>query len=97
MRRMFIALALITATPAVAQQQPKCGDGNEIRKVLKDKYNEDEISLGLVDEKTVFSIFVSPGGETWTLLATRADGISCFVGGGKHWMQGEVPIAGDPA
>ena len=98
MRALVTLLMCTLAFPAIAQQQRlPCGPAAEMRATLANQYKEVEISGGLVGEEAYLSVFVSPDGATWTALMTSVKGVSCIVGAGQHWFQGEVPPTGDPA
>ena len=45
--------------------------------------------------EAVLELFVAPSGE-WTLLVTRADGLSRLAGSGEAWIPQESPLDGDP-
>jgi len=62
---------------------------------LKSATGEVRTGLGLATGgQAVVELFVAPGGD-WSLLVTRANGLSCVTGAGEAWTPQEVP-AGDP-
>lgn len=79
---LFIGLLL----PAVeASAAPKCGDRNELIRVLKDKYREEPRALGLSTRGTaMFEIYTSKSG-TWTIVMTTTNGLACIMAAGHSW------------
>ncbi|MEM7426490.1 MAG: hypothetical protein AAF441_10360 [Pseudomonadota bacterium] len=84
------ALALIAgvaalgaqAVPKPAEAASRCGQHDEIVKVLTKKYKEHRTAVGLVSEKGVMELFVSRSGN-WTALFTRPNGIACVLAAGS--------------
>lgn len=97
--KIAASLAALLAGPAMAQEAPTpptfamewCGPIKTLRDNLKSKYNEVEMGGGIVNEQTVFVVFVSPDGATWTMAVMRADGGSCVIGSGENWFQSRIP------
>ena len=96
MKRILFAAAVLAATPATAQQQSEvvCAPTDAIREVLK-QLKQVEVSGGMVSETAIFSIFASPDGDQWTLVATDTSGKSCILSGGRYWFQGKIPASGE--
>ena len=46
---------------------------------------------GIVNDKAVMIVFVSPDGATWTLAALGTDGKACLVASGVDWFQRSIP------
>lgn len=93
MRAHIAVIAVALSFPAYAQNAPKCGPVAEIQKALKDKFNETLTSYGVVNERAVIEVYLSPDGKTWTILALGADGRACFLSAGKDWVS-EQPATG---
>lgn len=91
--RLLAAMALLclvaigvlwTSGIAVAQQGPQCAPHDEIVKGLLKQYQEVRQSIGLVNDKAMVEVFVSPKG-TWTWVATTQDRVACIVAAGDNW------------
>jgi hypothetical protein len=83
-------LALLLAWPVTAQAQggPCLPRAVAIAK-LAQTYQEQQVGIGVTTRGgSVVELFVSERG-TWTILMTRADGISCITAAGENWS----PIA----
>jgi len=86
----FVAAA---APPALAQNA--CGMRDDIIGVLSNKYHEQHQASGLQNASSMVEIWASAETGTWTILVTRANGMSCVVASGKNWLQMEAAeIAG---
>ncbi len=53
---------------------------------LDDKFNEVLTARGLQNETTLIEVFTSEKSGSYTILISRADGISCIVSSGTHWL-----------
>ncbi|WP_136623605.1 hypothetical protein [Bradyrhizobium centrolobii] len=80
------AVALIvtlTTTPAGAVEL--CASRPDFVALLKDNFGEVVMAQGLSSSGHLVEVFVSPAG-TWTILLSRADGLSCIVDAGDPWL-----------
>lgn len=89
MTRVSISISAILtgfciASPALSQEAPVCGVRADIVGKLSKDFRETPMAVGMVNQSAVMEIFVSDTG-TWTILATRPDGISCLVSAGEGW------------
>ena len=60
---------------------------------LKDEFQELQGAYGLVGDKAILELFLSPQGATWTLVITDVSGKSCILAAGDSWEQ-KPDIAG---
>lgn len=84
---------LFASLTASAEAQSRCGPHGEIIKVLAGKYQENRRALGLINEKAVMEVYISPKG-TWTMLVTDQRGLTCVVAAGDSWEEAPIPVAG---
>ena len=84
---------LVTALAPAAQAQGRCALHDAIVKVLAGKYQENRHALGLIDEKAVMEVFISPKG-TWTMLVTDQRGLTCIIAAGDAWEQAPILAQG---
>jgi hypothetical protein len=92
------AAPLAAATPAAADPltaQPACQSRDDINQLLTQRFDEVPTALGLQSNGHLIQVFVSKDGQTWTIVTTRPDGISCIVALGQHWQAVDAPAA-DP-
>jgi hypothetical protein len=72
------------ALPAQAQGRDQCGPRDQVVKVLNAKYQESQRALGLINEKAMMEIYISPAG-TWTMVVTNEAGVTCVLAAGEAW------------
>lgn len=95
---LFAALMWF-ASPSHAQSMSMttfsvCNYTPIVLKLLTDKYHEVVIGGGINKRGEQARLFVSP--DTWTILITRPDGISCLAQVGDGWIVAPPTIQGDP-
>jgi hypothetical protein len=84
-RIIFSALvAAGIALPAAAEQQV-CGKRADVIKQLSVKYSEAPTAMGLSSDGGVLEVLTSTDRNTWTIIVTRPDGLSCMVAVGEYW------------
>jgi len=101
LRAMLIAVigvvGLLVSAGAASAGQGRCGPRGELSQALEQRYSEVPVAVGLIDTKTVIEVFARADGETWTIVTSRADGMSCIIGAGKAWQLLEVKPVGPGA
>jgi hypothetical protein len=71
---------------SASAEQGRCAARNDLSQALEQRYAEVPVAVGLVDTKTIIEIFARADGDTWTIVTSRADGMSCVLGAGKAWQ-----------
>ena len=78
-------------SPTSAQQMPPagarmpCHNANEIAKQLSTKYDEAPVAFGLQSNGNLLQVYASEEKNTWTVVSTTPNGLSCIVAAGKTW------------
>ena len=87
MLRFVIAflIAVFVSMPAAAQTL--CGKREEILGKLNGNYTETPSAMGLSNNGGVMEILTSPKGDTWTIIITMPNGMSCLVAAGENWEE----------
>ena len=86
----------LSAGTADAQIQRVCVLHDDVIAQLEDKFAEQNIGRGLVENgRAIVELFVSETGS-WTVIVTDTAGRSCIVASGESWMQTPL-LVGDPA
>lgn len=106
MRRLaFFATSMVIAGGAfagsAAAQMPQsgvrmpCHNATEIAKQLGSKYDEAPVAFGLQSNGNLLQVYTSERKDTWTVVSTSPNGLSCIVAAGKRWE--DIPyIKNDP-
>ena len=81
---LTLSCLLLGATTAMAQMA--CATHDDLGKLLGSKYQEGITHMGLAGGQNLIEIFVSEKG-TFTVVATRPNGLSCIIAAGKDWQQ----------
>lgn len=79
------ALVLLTAGPALAYGN--CADRDIVTSTLEKKFGESPVGAGLDGETELYEIWQSDEGDSWTILMTTADGLTCVLASGTDWRQ----------
>ena len=90
------AIALL-ATPALAGQQ-QCNQRDEVLKLLSNKYSESPVAFGVTNNGGLVEVLKSTPSakdDTWTIIITTPQGVSCLVAAGEGW-RGIEQMALDP-
>ena len=85
MRILTAAALALTATTALAQQQPpQCFPTEKLISALASEHGEVPVAFG-VSGSGMFVLFASDGGATWT-LTLNAGPMLCMLAAGQGWQ-----------
>jgi hypothetical protein len=62
-----------------------CHNASEIAKQLSSKYEEAPVAFGLQSNGNLLQVYASTQKDTWTVVSTTPNGMSCIVAAGKKW------------
>ena len=77
-------LALVAST-VMAQGQPQCGERDKVLDQLAQKYQEAPVAIGVTTTGGLIEVLTAAKGETWTIIVTTPQGMSCMVAAGEGW------------
>jgi hypothetical protein len=98
LRHAALALPLCLAAPPPAlAERPFCGQRDEIVAALEKTYREARRAVAMQNAGVVIEIFASTETGTWTLLATRPDGVTCAMAAGEAWREEDGVVPDPPA
>ncbi|MEN9763515.1 MAG: hypothetical protein RI906_3341 [Pseudomonadota bacterium] len=83
----YIVLALIAATPAAAQE---CVNTVDAYISLSQNYGEDRVVVSVLPDGRIIELWGNPETQTWSMMVTTPDGISCGVGSGVGYVVNNV-------
>lgn len=83
---LILSIALIM-WPFSVQGQTFCLERTAFAADLFKEFKEIPIAIGISMDKTrIIEIFVSPKGETFTIVFTTATGMTCPLVAGERWL-----------
>lgn len=68
-----------------AHAQAVCGEREEVLTKLFRSYSEKPSAIGMSNNGGIVEILTSPQGETWTIIVTMPNGVSCVIAAGENW------------
>lgn len=77
------------AGPALADVA--CSKRADFIAFLQQKYAEAPIAIGVSNDGGIVEVLSTENGETWSILVTAPNGLSCLVAGGEGW-QDRLPV-----
>lgn len=79
-------IALVLPAPAPAQVIGRCLPHADAVANLARQHGEQQVGIGVAQSGAMlYELFVAEDGATWTVLATRPNGISCLAAEGTGW------------
>ncbi|MDX1423002.1 MAG: hypothetical protein R3322_07675 [Kiloniellales bacterium] len=84
-KAVLLSLGLVLASSAALAQVP-CGERAKIVGWLGVNYKEAPVATGVSNKGALVEVLSSVDGETWTIIITKPDGISCIVDTGQAWQ-----------
>ena len=82
----FASVLLGIATASLpAQAQTVCDARTKVVAQLTEKYGERRNGVGMQSANQLIELWSSKITGSWTIIASRADGISCILAAGRSW------------
>jgi hypothetical protein len=94
MSKAVLLSVVLALTSSAALAQVPCGERAKIVGWLGINYKEAPVATGLSNKGALVEVLSSADGETWTILITKPDGISCIVDTGQAWQPKPHEMAG---
>ena len=77
---LAVSLSLIS-TPAMAQ--PTCVQRDKAIGYLAKKYGEATVAIGVTNRGGLVEVLTTGDGNTWTIIVSMPNGLSCLVAAGE--------------
>ena len=77
---------LLATHHAFATPAPNCAPHDTVVEMLQTRYGEVRQAVALNSRNQVIEIFADPTTGSWTITATRPDGITCLIVAGEAYM-----------
>ncbi len=84
-KAILIAIAILLATSSASAQVP-CAQRDKIIQWLAIKHKEQPVATGISMKGALIEVLSTKDGNTWTILLTAPNGISCVVDSGQAWQ-----------
>ncbi len=91
---LTVAAFLVGFAAAPGFAQGACAPRADLARVLSQRHSEAPVALGLASNGNLMEVFASDLGETWTLVMSMPNGISCVVVAGEGWTPRLPQVAG---
>lgn len=98
MKHILIACAVLATMP-LAQAGPIetklmfCSDTAKVENILSNKFHEVPVGLGITHNRDMVRLFTSDQ-QSFTVVVTHPNGISCVLLEGTNWENQKAPIPG---
>ena len=79
----FVAALTIAAADGVAQST--CKERADVLGHLAKKYGEVPVAVGVTNKGGLVEVLTTGDGNTWTIIVSTPDGMSCMVAAGEGW------------
>jgi len=76
-----------SATVSSSGQRLPCLDASDVDHNLRTQFGETVGGRGVASPSSIWSLYISPSGATWTIIVTLTNGLSCFVAAGEYWQR----------
>ena len=87
LRITSILIGLLTFIPQSFGAAPVCGPSKIVKETIEKKFGETVFFNGVsAQQPIVVTIMMSKEKNTFTILVTGRDGLSCAVFAGKNWQ-----------
>jgi hypothetical protein len=85
--------------PQANANADQCGPRAAVLAALENSYGEGRRGIGMAGAQTVVEIFANSQTGTWTVIATRPDGVTCLLASGTDFeaLTPPAPARGSPA
>ena len=76
-------------------QTAVCNYRDKVLSHLASKYQETPVAVGLANGDGLVEVLTTSDGDTWTIIVTTPQGMSCLIAAGEGWRNME-PTSLDP-
>lgn len=82
-----LAAALLSATPTWESRADAnaCATRAEVLSHLSGEYGEAPVAIGAADNGGVIEVMRSAESNTFTIIITMPDGMTCMIAAGRNW------------
>ena len=96
MKALLVMAALSCVQPAIAQEKIFCLSLDKMVVALSKGKGEHLLTVGMMPNGNLLSQFVNLESETFTVTATRPDGMTCIMADGVSFSMTTATPIGEP-
>ena len=85
-----IAAALFLGASGALAQSQQCDQRQKVLGHLAQKYQEMPVAVGVTSSGGLVEVLSTGDGDTWTIIVSQPNGMSCLVAAGEGWRTLEV-------
>ncbi len=93
-KTLVLGAALVLASSA-AFAAPQCNSRDKVLELLSETYSEAPVAVSVTNNGGLVEVLSTGDGNTWSIIITSPQGMSCLVAAGESWRLIER-IAMDP-
>jgi hypothetical protein len=93
-KTLVLGAAFVLASSS-AFAAPQCNSRDKVLEFLSEKYSEAPSAIGVTNNGGLVEVLSTGDGNTWSIIITSPQGMSCLVAAGEGWRLIEQ-IAMDP-
>jgi len=97
LKTALLAAAALTVSASAMAAPMACRPRDDVLTQLSTKFKEAPVAIGLANNGGLLEVLTAGKGETWTIIITMPNGVSCLVAAGEDWQDHErVATSDDP-
>ncbi len=73
---------------------PQCNDRDSMLEHLENKYKEAVVGMGVTPSGALIELITSEKGETWTIVLSMGNGVTCLLASGENWKSKKWELEG---
>ena len=92
LRGAAVASLFLTSLAPAVSAGPPCEDRGKLVAQLAQKYQETSVAIGVASNGKLIEVLTNASGETWTIIVTSPEGMSCLVATGEGWRKLDLAL-----
>lgn len=85
MWKTLVLGAAFTLASSAAFAAPQCNTRDSVLELLAQKYSEAPVAIGIANNGGLVEVLSTGDGNTWSIIITSPQGMSCLVAAGEGW------------
>lgn len=96
LKTVLLAAAVVTVSASAMAAPMACSPRDDVLTQLSTKFKEAPVAIGLANNGGLLEVLTAGKGETWTIIITMPNGVSCLVAAGEDWQDHDRVALDDP-